>query len=627
MIHFASIVRLGCILFVPVVATSQILTFTPPMPKIGDRITITYDEGASGVLHGSEDLKAEVLLMHAKGLPVLVSVPLTKSANACAGSFSLIDTDARFMVVVVASNERRDNNRDNPWSTMVYGEGGIPLENANLVRADFLSGAYVRDFKHIKDFPAALGAVAKEKSLFPDNWRAYPAEWSVLARQSTQPGAGPNLKGSVDAYFGRFGNSDEAITAGLKWLDEVGEHARADSLRAAALRNHPRGLIAHDVRKDSLLEENDPQRRASRIEAFLKEFPLEKAERISIEELLFNTYLQLGQVDNALGVAERTAGSPVIMYNQIAWNWIEKGENLDRALVLAKRALDEAMDPPDSLRPSYISDDLWQESITKNRAMIFDSYGLGLYKLGRIGEAENAFERAYRDMKGESPDFTERLVMTYNKEEKYAEVIDVGTKAIESGIANDSLLEYFKTAYVKVHGSSNGLSELIRSSQEKASEVERARVAKSRISEPAIPFSLKSMDGNVVKLSDLRGKVVVIDFWATWCDPCKKSFPTLEQVYERYSGNNDVRIMALNTWEQVSGKEREDLVKDFMAKNKYRFPVLYDQDAVDDYGVDGIPTRYVIDRKGNIAFVNVGFYNAVQMMGELTAQINLLLAE
>jgi hypothetical protein len=64
-----------------------------------------------------------------------------------------------------------------------------------------------------------------------------------------------------------------------------------------------------------------------------------------------------------------------------------------------------------------------------------------------------------------------------------------------------------------------------------------------------------------------------------------------------------------------------------MADNKYTFPVLYDEGVVDKYGVDGIPTKFIIDRKGNLAFKSVGFNGADAMLGELTTQIDLLLAE
>ena len=86
-------------------------------------------------------------------------------------------------------------------------------------------------------------------------------------------------------------------------------------------------------------------------------------------------------------------------------------------------------------------------------------------------------------------------------------------------------------------------------------------------------------------------------------------------------------MFALDTWERVSGAERIALVEKFIADNKYTFPVLYDESFVEKYGVDGIPTKFLIDKKGNIAFKSIGFNGAEEMEKELTAQLDMLLAE
>jgi thiol-disulfide isomerase/thioredoxin len=149
-------------------------------------------------------------------------------------------------------------------------------------------------------------------------------------------------------------------------------------------------------------------------------------------------------------------------------------------------------------------------------------------------------------------------------------------------------------------------------------------LVKDRVNQPAVDFALKNLEGKIVKLSDLRGKVVVVDFWATWCGPCKASFPYLQKVYNKYKDNPKVVILAVNTWENVSGKEKENLVKKFMVDNKYTFPVLYDEGFVEKYGVSGIPTKFVIDKKGMVQFKTIGF-TGEKMVEEMTMQLDILL--
>jgi len=186
-------------------------------------------------------------------------------------------------------------------------------------------------------------------------------------------------------------------------------------------------------------------------------------------------------------------------------------------------------------------------------------------------------------------------------------------------------LESYKTAYVKVNGSEKGFEDALAEARGKAREEMKNELLKQRINKPEIDFALKGLDGKTVKLSDLKGKVVVLDFWATWCGPCKVSFPALQKIYDKYKNNPNIVILALNTWERVSGVEREDVVKKFIEENKYTFPVLYDEGFVEKYGVEGIPTKFVIDKKGMIQFKSVGFYSDQKMTEEMELWFEILL--
>jgi thiol-disulfide isomerase/thioredoxin len=124
-----------------------------------------------------------------------------------------------------------------------------------------------------------------------------------------------------------------------------------------------------------------------------------------------------------------------------------------------------------------------------------------------------------------------------------------------------------------------------------------------RMNVPAPDFSLKDLDDKQVSLTSLRGKVVILDFWATWCGPCKMSMPLLDKFYTD-SKPKDVVVYGVNVWERGG----TDKVKPFLTERGVHFPVLYGtNDIASAYGVRGIPTLVVIDKEGKIAYRHIGY--------------------
>lgn len=136
----------------------------------------------------------------------------------------------------------------------------------------------------------------------------------------------------------------------------------------------------------------------------------------------------------------------------------------------------------------------------------------------------------------------------------------------------------------------------------------------SAIKTKAIDFKLKDLDGKELSLSDLKGKKVFLNFWATWCPPCKAEMPEIEKLYQETKDSNLV-IVAVEIGEPL------DTVKPFIDKNKYNFKVLLDPDqsVATKYNITSIPTSYFIDVDGNIVSKIVGGMNIDQMKANIKA--------
>jgi thiol-disulfide isomerase/thioredoxin len=116
------------------------------------------------------------------------------------------------------------------------------------------------------------------------------------------------------------------------------------------------------------------------------------------------------------------------------------------------------------------------------------------------------------------------------------------------------------------------------------------------------------LSGKTVKLSDLRGKVVVLDFWATWCGPCKRTMPLLDKFYsEKLPAGT--QVYGVNVWQrEKTDDQKKSVVSKFIQDSGYHFPILYGtSELASAYGVQGIPTLVVIDKTGKLAYRHVGY--------------------
>lgn len=154
----------------------------------------------------------------------------------------------------------------------------------------------------------------------------------------------------------------------------------------------------------------------------------------------------------------------------------------------------------------------------------------------------------------------------------------------------------------------------------------KAKYKASMEKKEAPKFRLRNMKGDFVSLDDMRGKIVVLDFWATWCGPCIVSFPGMQVAVNKYENDPEVEFLFIDTWQ--SEENYVELVENFIAENKYTFHVLYDEmkerdkATVTAYGVSGIPTKAFIDKDGFIRFQSAGGYaDVLTVYSEVVAKI------
>ncbi|HEU5247888.1 MAG TPA: TlpA disulfide reductase family protein [Candidatus Udaeobacter sp.] len=133
---------------------------------------------------------------------------------------------------------------------------------------------------------------------------------------------------------------------------------------------------------------------------------------------------------------------------------------------------------------------------------------------------------------------------------------------------------------------------------------------------PAPDWELKNLEGKVVKLSEFRGKVVILDFWATWCGPCRVEIPHFVELQKQYR-DKGLAVIGVSLDEQ--GPE---VVKKFVKQFGVNYPVVIGNEKIADaYGIEGLPTTFVIDRHGRIVSWYIGYNDKAVFEKEIQSQL------
>ena len=180
--------------------------------------------------------------------------------------------------------------------------------------------------------------------------------------------------------------------------------------------------------------------------------------------------------------------------------------------------------------------------------------------------------------------------------------------------------------YTKLHGSEKGLGDLILAAYDRVSTTVETRRKKllaldpnSSVADP-MEFTVTGLDGKKLQLASLKGKLVIMDFWATWCVPCRVQHPLYETLRERFGARSDVVFLEMDTDEDHS------VVEPFLTAQKWDKTVYFEDGLARLLNVMNIPTTILIDKTGRLASRMDGF-DPSTFLDQMTERIQTLLAD
>ncbi|UYQ91428.1 TlpA family protein disulfide reductase [Chitinophaga horti] len=194
---------------------------------------------------------------------------------------------------------------------------------------------------------------------------------------------------------------------------------------------------------------------------------------------------------------------------------------------------------------------------------------------------------------------------------------------VKNGMATARIIDKMRTFYVEEKGSETGFDSYLASFNGDKLQEKIKSLQKEMLNEQAPDFHLKDLNGKSVSLAGLRGKTVVLDFWATWCGPCKAAFPAMQAMVNKYKNDPEVQFLFIDTYERGDAKEKN--ARDYMTQMKYTFQVLMDNtdEVAKKYNAKNIPAKFVIDKNGMLRFRAAGFSSDADLMEEIEAMITL----
>ena len=599
------------IFFIFYQTSAQQIKIYPEKPEMGENIKIEYN----GPLANEEGTRLEVYFFN----QYFSLFAFQKENGKLITNISLPDSVV-YITIKVINNQR-------PFESEVEGfsifENGKKAKGSRIGEADF--GVWESTQP---DYHKSLGLIKEELDLNPD--------LKYLSRLYT-----------VDFMYLIPEKRDEALQLAQKYYDEIlktGEYNvqawtycrylsgndlnKYDSLTKAITNKFPQSILEWAIRynKINALVDLKPEKS-------LNDFILLRQDYLKLsknrEELMWGLlldcflykkdYVYLKSALDKIKDSESFSGYGFFLnrLTQAAENIIEDGGNIDLAKDYVLEVIHKLEERGDTASENY--------------GKALQTYAKILSLEGKSKEALAFHQKAkYLISPYDVAEHKINMVKYLIEDKQYKSGLNLAEEILlEQKGENPRLDSLYKEAYTGFHGSDKGYSEAYNSFKTNSEQnyIENIKTKLTNVNAPQ--FTLNDLDGNKVNLSDYRGKIVVLDFWATWCGPCIRSFPAMKELQNEWK---DVVFLFINSLEDGEiEKKSEKIRKVLKSKDVEDFKVLldYKEDsrfkvAQTDHGISAIPAKLIIDKEGNLRYKSTGFSSKEDLQRELKTVFELI---
>lgn len=612
----------GCIVLFALFAQSQAtrVTIMPEFPQRGDMVTVTYHPGLDSSGKGKEQEAVQLVFSYSNLYELPGKITMKRSGEAWTTSFSI----PRYGVYATFYLQNGEWT-DKPSSTQHY---AIAVYNKKKrVENGYLYNGY--------SLPAQMGKApgvkAAQRAMYEEELKNYPNNYEAKLRLlSTELNAGKTpeeeqlalKKGNAiiaerfyaDPY--KMGNINK-VTMGYLIM---GESDRLDSIRKVIVQRYPKGMAGVELRTGEIANLDDEQEQLRKLQALLKErTPANEEAFAEVHEMLFELFaknknsreaLQHARSMLALQAKQNSPYIPVSL-KSIAETLLKNKIALDSSAAYASRALALADKfplgliryfPETGFIPSFVSEKDWKAGTDKAKANTLALLAMIRQEQKRSALAATLMKEALQ-LSRDKETLTQALKFYENTGHK-PEAASAAWAMLMLTPNDTMALNAFKRTEQ---------TDLLPAKMIELDTVWTRRMRASLNSErlnkkaPALE-GLLDMEGNPVSAASLQNKIIILNFWATWCVPCMEEMPYMQKVYTQYKNNPDVIFLVTNS---AARNTLQDAQK-WAGRKKYDFPVYFASEPklTEQLGFQVIPATFIIDKNGMIQFRMIGFEGA-----------------
>jgi thiol-disulfide isomerase/thioredoxin len=574
-------------------------------PQPGHEMNISYFP--SGTILGDANEITLVTYCYSQGITNIKEVEMIKSKDIWHSSFTIPDSTVA-LYIIFKSDVQQDDNDKNAYEIPLFTADKKPVKGRMSRQAEiaYYGGPYPslpRDWGKAKYF------LNKEFELYPEEAQnreivnAYWYPFDNLHRDSACQIISVQLK--------KLGQKKEKtineLSLLVNWYEEWNEKALAEIYENELFNRTQKEKYGEFERYHECAREKSMDRKRNLILNFMEDYP-HSAYIDQLHDRMISAYKSKGLYTEAESYFDTyVQDSATRFLDDLSWAII-KGEIfleifVDFAEIAVEKARKELIAKE---KPDHFTQKEWQEYQNQNLVDALDTYGYGLYTLGKIEEAVPVFEEAVELDQRENKIIHESYCRSLYKTGQIGKAFTELEFLVMRDPWNQELDSLFEEVYFKRKGSKEGLEAFFYKAQNVYRKKKQEEIREQMIENPAPLFTLYDLDSNYVRLTDFKGKIVILDFWATWCGPCILWFPTMQKLVEKYGDDDRIKFLFINTFER-----RENVInraKDLISGNNYTFHVLFDVDSCSAssvssaYKLSGIPEIFIIDPEGNIRF-------------------------